>query len=321
MGPAAIPIIAIAVSTASLGYGVYAGERAAAAQRNAVSNAENQQRQQQQLQDQQFQQQQQQQAQQLQDQKIQQAQTVADTKAAQEQALAAEQAAIGTNTNTLSNSLSQQSQQALSMQDPLIQSRLNSMGILNSGAYAAQLAKYQADLQSQAQTQLANYQIGAQGQLTQNTNATTADQVHLAEQNALNNIQSGQQNMAQNFATQNVNNQNNVAYQQYIANLRSAQAQSQQASANSYSNLGGQLGGSLLNYYGSRASSPGYTPYEQYQAFQGYTPSAASMSYENAAQRYQPDMSSSYTPYSNYSPQQNWNPAIQALRSSGPYGI
>lgn len=322
MPPAALPIIAIAVSTAALSYGVYAGERASKAQQRAIDQARTDAQAQKDLQTQQFQQQQQQQAQQLADQKAQEAQTAADAKVAQQAALANEQAAIGTNTNTLSQSLSQQQAQALAMQDPLIQNRLNSMGIADSGAYAAQLAKYQSDLQSQAQAQLANYQIGAQNNLTQNTYGMTADQVRQAEQNALLNIQTGQQNMATNFQTQNINNQNNTAYQQYIANLQAAQAQSQQSAANAYTGLAGGIGGGLLSYYGSQANQTAannnanawatqfnndpYSPSMQYQyGLSGYSPSYNATSYENAANSYFPTSQPS--------------PSLQAL-SSYQYG-
>lgn len=260
----------LAVAIAGLGYGVYSSQEAQAQQKRAIDeanrNSEQARRDQQTQYQNQLQQEQQAQAANL----AQEAQTKADTQAAQQQALAAEQAAIGTNTTTLSNSLSAQEKQALAAQDPLIQDRLNAMGIANSGAYAEALAKYQRDLDANAQNQIANYQIGAQGQLTQNTNAATAEQVKLAEQNALLNIQNQEQNMAQNFATTNANNANDTAYQQYITNLELGKAQADQSAANSYVGLAGGIGSGLLNYYGSQNSNPSLQALQMYGNVNSY---------------------------------------------------
>lgn len=252
MGPVGLGIAAVSIAAASAGYGVYAGERAQQAQANAVRNAQSQADQQRKDQQSQYAQQQAQMAAQTQANLAQEAQTKADTQAAQQQALTAEQAAIGTNSTTLSNSLANQNTAAMTKQEPLLENRLNALGLLSSGALPEGQAKYQADLQAQADATLANYQIGAQGQLTQNTNAATADQVRQSEANALLNIQNGEQNMATNFSTVGANNANNTAYDSYINSLRMGQAQGQQSAANSYVGLGGTIAGGALQYYGNQ---------------------------------------------------------------------
>lgn len=255
MGPAALPIAGIILASGSLGYGVYAGERAAKSQANAIANANKQAQDAKNQQAQQYQDQLKQEQETRASNLAQEAQTKQETQAAQQQALDAERAAIGTNSQTLSDSLVNQNLAAMKKQQPLLEGRLNALGLLQSGALPEGQAKYQADLQAQADSTLANYQIGAQGQLTQNTNAASANQVNLAEQNALLNIQNQQQNMAQNFATNNINNQNNTAYEQYLTSLKMGQSQSQQSAANSYTGLAGGIGSGLLNYYGGQNSS------------------------------------------------------------------
>lgn len=263
--------VGLAVAISSLGYGIYAGEKAQGLQNRAIQDAKNQ-----------ADEQKQQQAQQYQDQIAQEKattaanlateqQTAADTKAAQAQALAAEQAAIGTNSTTLGNSLADQTAAAFAKQQPIAEGRLNSLGLLQSGALPAEQAKYQADLQSQSQAALAQYQIGAQGQLTQDTNAASANQVNQEQANALLNIQNQEQNMSQNFATTNINNQNNTAYQQYLNSLQMGQAQTQQGAANSYTGLAGQLGGGLINYYGNQnATNPSLQALQMYGNINSY---------------------------------------------------
>lgn len=247
--PMTAGIIAASAAIGSLGYGIYSGERANAAQSKAIGNAK--QEADQARADQQSQYNAQLAAEQATTQQnlATEAQTKADTQAAQQQALAAEQGAIGTNSTTLSNSLTQQEAARVKQTAPLIAAQMQGSGLVGGGAQAEAYAQYQAGLDANAQSTLANYQIGAQGQLTQDTNAASANQVNLSEQNALLNIQNGEQNMSQNFATQNANNQNNTAYQQYLTSLQLGQAQSQQSAANSYVGLGGQIGGAAMNYY------------------------------------------------------------------------
>lgn len=252
MGPAALPVIGIVLAAGSLGYGVYAGQQAQKAQQNAINqagqNAQNAQNQQQTQYQQQLDAEKSQTAANL----AQEQQTATDTKAAQTSALAQEQAAIGTNSQTLQDSLTNQQAAAFAKQAPIIQSQLQGSGLANGGAASEAYAQYQAGLAANAQSAISNYQIGADQQLNQDTNAATAQQVQAAEANAMTNIGVGEQNMATNFATQGANNQNNAAYQSYLTSLQLGQAQSAQSAANSYTGLAGQVGGGLLQYYGSQ---------------------------------------------------------------------
>lgn len=253
MGLAAIGVI---VAVDSLGYGIYAGTQAQKSQQNAINQAN--QNAQQARQDQQSQYNAQLAAEQATTQQnlATEAQTKADTQAAQQKALAAEQAAIGTNSTTLSNSLTNQEAAAMKQNAPTIAAQMQGSGLVGGGAQAEAYAKYQAGLDSQAQSALANYQVGAQGQLTQDTNAASANQVNLSEQNALLNINNSEQNMATNFGTVANNNNNNAAYNSYLTSLQMGQAQSQQAAANGYVGLGGQIGMGAMQYAGSQGTNP-----------------------------------------------------------------
>lgn len=250
--PITLGIAATSISALSLGYGIYSGQQAQKAQARAISSAQDQANQQRADQQAQYADQQKQMAATTASNLAQEQKTKQDTMAAQAQALADEKAAIGTGSQTLSNTLANQNTAAFTKEQPLIEQRLNALGLLSSGALPAQQAKYQADLQSQADAALGNYQVGAQGQLAQNAYASSTDQVAADRANALLNIQNQQQNMAQNFATQGANNQNNTAYQQYINNLQLSQAQSQQQQANAYVGLGGQIGSGVMSYYGNQ---------------------------------------------------------------------
>jgi len=242
------------VAIGSLGYGIYAGQQAQSAQKSAVAqanqNAQNAQKQQQD----QYQQQVAAEAAQTAQNLATEQQTASDTKSAQATALAQEQAAIGTNSTTLQNALTGQETAAFAQQSPIIQSQLQGSGLANGGAASEAYARYQAGLAANAQTALSNYQVSADQQLNQDTNAATASQVQLAEQNAMTNIGVGEQNMATNFATQGADNQNNAAYQSYLTSLQLGQAQSQQQAANSYTGLAGTVGGGLMSYYGSQTN-------------------------------------------------------------------
>lgn len=247
--------IGAAAAIGSLGYGVYAGQQAQKSQAAASSQAQQEFQQQQAQQQQQYQQQLQQEAATNASNLSQQQQTQQQTAAAQQTALADEKAAIPINTSNLQNTLTAANAQAQAAEAPAITDQMQAMGLVDSGALAAQNAKYGNSLNSQMLNAIAQYQTGANSQLQTDTTADTAKQVQADEANALLNMQNSEQNMAQNFATTNVNNTNNTAYEQYITNLQSAQAQSQQQNANSFTNFGGQIGGGLLNYYGNQNNS------------------------------------------------------------------
>ena len=262
--------VGVAVAIGSLGYGIYAGQEAQAAQKNAINsanqNAQNAQAQEQQ----QYQQQQAAEAAQTAQNLATEQQTAQQTQAAQATALAQEQAAIGTNSTTLQNSLTNQEAAAMKAQAPTIDAQMQGSGLVGGGAQAQAYAAYQAGLAANAQADISNYQVGANQQLNTDTNADTAQQVQAAEANANTNIGVGEQNMATNFATIGADNQNNAAYQSYINNLQMGQAASQQQAANSYTGLAGAVGGGLLNYYGSQNNANNFNPSMQAYLAAGY---------------------------------------------------
>jgi hypothetical protein len=244
--------VGVAVAIGSLGYGIYAGQEAQAAQKNAIDQANQQANQARTDQQNQYNQQIAAQKAQTAANLAQEQQTASDTKAAQAAALAQEQAAIGTNSTTLQNSITNQEAAAMKQQAPNINANLQGSGLVGGGAQAQAYAQYQSGLDANAQRDIANYQVSADQNLNATNNAFTAEQVNQANQNALTNINVGQSNMATDFATQGANNQNNAAYQSYINNLQMGQAASQQQAANSYTGLAGSIGGGMMSYYGGQ---------------------------------------------------------------------
>lgn len=246
-------------AVASLGYGIYSNIEAANTQKkeyndsvnNANTNAANQAA----MLQQQMQQQAALAAQQLQEQQAAQA----ANQSAQQTALANAQSQIPVIQGQLSQSLANSEQQSMTQQEPLIEGRLNALGLLQSGALPAQQAVYQAQLASQAQTDLANYGTSANQAIQNQALAYTGqDSANLQQdlQTTLNNQQSA---LNQQFSSQDTAYTNNVAEQQYLANLQASQTASQQAAANQYINLGGQIGQGALSYFG-RSSQPNTSP-------------------------------------------------------------
>lgn len=232
-----------------------------------------------------------------------QAQTLADIRAAQQASIDAEKAAIPGLQDTLSQSLIAQNHQAFVDQEPLMEQRLNDLGLLQSGALPAQQAKYQAALDSQRQAALANFGINANNQIMQNQNANSVQDVGFQQQNLLGRLNAQQQNLSQDFANQNIAQQNSLAYEQYLQSLKDAQKNREQQGLSSLLTLGGTLGGAALG--GPYGAMLGGNLGKQFGGSYGsgtYNPSTSGFS--------------SYTPP---------NPALQALYSSrstsySPYG-
>lgn len=243
-----MPAVAAVAAIGALGYGIYSSQEAMAQSREQFNEAQKQAQANQQAQEQMVQQQQQQ-AQQLQQQ--QQAEQQANIQAqqtAQQTALANAQAAIPGIQQQLGQSINQQNQLALQQQEPVIEGRLNQLGLLNSGALPEAQAKYQAALGSQLQGTLANYGTQAnQAIQNQALNYTGTDSAAL-QQNLMQTLQNQQSAQNQLFQNQGQAYVNNVAQQQYLANLQAAQNAQQQAFSNQMINFGGQIGGGMLNY-------------------------------------------------------------------------
>lgn len=273
-------VVAAGAAVASLGYGIYSSQEAAATQAKQYAQARQDAQAQQQQQQAMLQQQQQQQAALASQQTAQQQETYAQQQQAQKDALAAAQAQIPVIQGQLSQSLSDSQKQAMTSQEPLIEGRLNALGLLQSGALPAQQAKYQADLASQAQQELANYGTSAnqaiQNQALAYTGTNTAD----LQSNLQQTLQNQQAALNQQFAGQDTAYQNQVAQSQYLANLQAAQTAAAQAQANQFINLGGQLGGGALSYFGKSQAPQVSSPAPQgYGLTQSYTsPSSPSYS-------------------------------------------
>ncbi len=244
--------VGVAVAIGSLGYGIYAGQEAQAAQKHAIDQANQQANQARTDQQNQYNQQLDAQKAQTAANLAQEQQTASDTKAAQAAALAQEKAAIGTNSTTLQNSITNQEAAAMKAQAPNINANLQGSGLIGGGAQAQAYAQYQAGLDANAQRDIANYQVSADQNLNATNNAFTAELVNQANQNALTNINVGESNMATNSQTQTANNANNAAYASYLDSLRLGQAQSQQSAANAYTGLAGSIGSGMFNYFGNQ---------------------------------------------------------------------
>ncbi len=181
-------IAAIAVTAvASAGYGVYAGERAKAAQQRAYNEAKTQAekdriRQEQQMADNERRQQE------LYDKQV------AEQKATQERV----RGELPGMKERLGSDLLTQQEAAYARMTPQMEARLNALGLLQSGALPEAQAKAQKDLEMQRQAALSDFSTNAERQIS-------IDQPY-ADMNR--NIETSQTNLAQTFANQNAFNQN-----------------------------------------------------------------------------------------------------------------
>lgn len=262
--PLWLGIAALAVSIGSLGYSVYAGQQASKQNQNNINQQRQDAANNQANQNQMLQQQQQQQAALAAQQQQQQQAAQAANQSAQQTALAAAQGQIPVIQGQLSQSLANSSQQAMTQQEPLIEGRLNALGLLQSGALPAQQALYQSQLASQAQQELANYGTSANQSIQNQALAYTGQDSQNLQQDLQTTLNNQQSALNQQFSSQDTAYANNVAQQQYLANLQAAQTASQQATANQYMNLAGQVGQGALSYFGRNPnSSPAITPPSQ----------------------------------------------------------
>lgn len=243
----------------SLGYGIYASQRAASTQAAQYSEQKQAAQQQQVQQQQMLQKQQDQQTALATQQSAQQTATQQANQQAQKDALSAAQAQIPVIQGQLSSSLAASQQQAMSQQEPLIEGRLNALGLLQSGALPAQQAQYQAQLASQAQQELANYGTTANTNIQNQALAYTGQNSQNLQADLQTTLANQQAALNQQFSGQDTAYQNNVAQQQYLSNLQAAQTAAAGAQANQFINLGGQLGAGALSYFGkqnAQASQP-----------------------------------------------------------------
>lgn len=248
----ALALATLAVSAGAAGYGVYAGERAKAAAANQYNQAR-QDAQQNRQSDLARAAQEKADSQALYDKQVaDQNTTNASLKAQQDASLTDIRSKIPGMTNQLGADLLAQQEHAYTRMAPKIEGRLNALGLLQSGALPEAQAKAQGDLESQRQAALASFRQNADNTLNiQQPLANTQADIGRQSDALGRNLQTQQNNLSQQFATNNTNSLNNVAQQQYLAGLASANNAAAQSSANSYMNLGGQIGGAGLQYYGS----------------------------------------------------------------------
>lgn len=259
MGPAAIPI-AIALSAASAGYGVYAGERArseSARQYRESRDQANQQRiqEQQQMADNDAKQQA------LYDKQVADQKAAEDSlRAQQAESLAKVRGEVPGMQAQLGEDLLNQQTHAYERMAPQLEARLNALGLLQSGALPEAQAKYQGDLEAQRQAALADFGTSAARELNiSQPLANSSADVGRQYDSLKSNLDTAKTNLSQTFANQNNANMNEAARQQYLAGLASANNAAAQSSANAYLNFGGQVGSGLISAYGARqaaASNP-----------------------------------------------------------------
>ena len=190
-------------------------------------------------------------------QKVEQAQTTARLKSEQEASLAQVRSQIPGMESRMGEDLLAQQEYAYKRMAPQLESRLNALGLLQSGALPEAQARVQGDLESQRQAALADFRRNAENQLNiQQPLANTSADVERQYANLGRNINTEQQNLSQQFANQNTAYANEIARQQYLAGINSANSAAAQSSANAYMNFAGQVGQGALMYYGSRQRQP-----------------------------------------------------------------
>lgn len=253
MPPAAIPIATLVVAVAGTGYGIYAGERAKAAATSQYGQAR-QDAQQNRQDDLARAAQEKLDSQALYDKQVaEQNATNASLKSQQDASLADVRSKIPGMTDQLGADLLAQQEHAYTKMAPQLENRLNALGLLQSGALPEAQAKAQGDLESQRQAALAAFRQNADNTLNiQQPLANTQADIGRQSDALGRNLATQQNNLSQQFSTNNTNALNNVAQQQYLQNLQSANNAAAQSSANQYMNFGAQIGRAGLNYYANQ---------------------------------------------------------------------
>lgn len=181
----------------------------------------------------------------------------------------------------LGDQLLAQQKQAYTTMAPQIENRLNSLGLLQSGALPEANAKYQAQLESDRQSQLAQFGLNAQQRLNidlplQGLSSDLGQQ----QSNVQNGFQMDMANIYRNFQNQDLDTQMQLQKQlsaQALQQARDAQnAQSSSSLTGSLIGMGGSLAGSILGgpiggYIGkslfSSPTSPSGTAYQPGQSY------------------------------------------------------
>lgn len=139
--------------------------------------------------------------------------------------------------NQLGDQLLTQEQQAYTKMAPQIENRLNSLGLLQSGALPEANAKYQAQLEDSRQNQLAQFGLNAQQNLAINFPLQGLSQdMATQSQNVQNGFQLDLANINRNFQNQDMNNATNLQKQLSLQALDAARAAQSQQSSDSLRN-------------------------------------------------------------------------------------
>ena len=252
MGAAAIPIVA-AVSAASAGYGIYAGERARSEQARQYRESRQQAAQQRSEEQRQLGENEARQ-QQLYDQQV------AEQKATEDRLRAEQTGAISKARGEvpgiqarLGENLLKEQERAYTRMAPQLEARLNALGLLQSGALPEAQAKAQSDLEGRRQAALSDFGISAERELAiDRPLAASSEDVARQYGGMQRNLDTAATNLSQTFANQNAAQMNETARQQYLAGLAAAQNAAAQSSANAYLDFGGKVGSGLIQAYGQR---------------------------------------------------------------------
>lgn len=303
-------------SIASLGYGIYAGNKAQEEQKREYDKARTD-----------AQQAEANQKQMLADQQqksdslaAQQAQQQKDAQSAQQKlqqdAISTAQGQIPQNQKALSDSLIASEQQAQSVMNPALEARLNALGLLNSGALPAQQAIQQANLDSQRQQALTQYGVNANTDIQNQALGYAGTDAGYLQNNLNTTLNNEQSNLQNQFNNQMTAYQNQVAQGQYLGSLQSDISAGDQSQANQFINLGGQIGTAGLNYYGKQ--NPSTAPASPSSPATSYfTPNSNSTGYTSGGAPFSTAAPTSYgmfDQYGNYVPNAS---AVSYINKSG----
>lgn len=247
--------ITAVASIASLGYGIYAGDRAQKAQQRQYDQARQDSLKQQQDQAAMLSKQQADAAALADKQSQEQAAAQAAQQKMQQDALTQAQSQIPVIQGQLGQNLQSAENLSLQQTNPILESRLNALGLLQSGALPEAQAKYRAQLDQQRQNELAQYGMSANQAIQNQALGYAGTNAGYLQQNL------GKTLSAQQLALQNQDQSaqqafmNNVAQQQYLSNMGSQQNQMAAQQGNQFVNLGGQLAGAGMYMYGQGRSA------------------------------------------------------------------
>lgn len=261
MGALAIPI-AVAVSAASAGYGIYAGERARSDAARQYRTARDEAREQRNREAAQLEADKAEMRALEERQRAEQTATEERLRREQGEALTRVRGEVPGMQAKLGEDLLAQQQKAYSRMTPQMEARLNALGLLQSGALPEAQAKYQGDLEAQRQVALADFGMSASRELNiDRPLAYSSEDVGRQYEGMRRNLETAGTNLSQQFANQNIFNQNEAAREQYLAGLATSRNAAAQDSANAYMNFAGQIGGRVIGAsgargYGSKGSDP-----------------------------------------------------------------